>query len=88
MLKIDGNDLMEILKIKPGPKIGQILDILLGYVLDDPKRNTKEYLQKESEKLAKMPEKELRLLAEKSKEEKSEVQMEEDKIVKQKYWVR
>ena len=30
MLKINGNDLMKILEIKPGPKIGQILDILLG----------------------------------------------------------
>ena len=88
MLKINGNDLMKILKIEPGPKIGQILDILLGYVLDDPKKNTKEFLQKKSEELSKLSEKELQKLAEKSKEEKSEVQIEEDKLVKSKYWVK
>ena len=88
MLKINGNDLMKILEEKPGPKIGQILDILLGYVLDDPKKNTKEFLQKESEKLIKLPEKDLKVLAEKSKEEKSEVQSQEDKLVKSKYWVK
>ncbi|MFH1188210.1 MAG: HD domain-containing protein, partial [bacterium] len=33
MLKINGDDLMKILKIKPGPKIGYILNILLDEVL-------------------------------------------------------
>jgi poly(A) polymerase/tRNA nucleotidyltransferase (CCA-adding enzyme) len=88
MLKINGNDLMKILDIKPGPKIGQILDILLGYVLDDPKNNTKEFLEMEAEKLSKLSEKELRILAEKSKEEKSEVETKQDKLTKQKYWVK
>ena len=88
MLKIDGSDLMEILGEKPGPKIGQILDALLGIVLDDPKKNTKEFLKTEAEELAKMSEKELKILADKSKEEKSEVQSKEDEVVKQKYWVK
>ena len=87
MLKINGNDLMKMLDEKPGPKIGQILDILLGYVLDDPKKNTKEFLETEAGKLIKLSDKELQKLAEQSKEEKSEVQMQEDKIVKSKYWV-
>ena len=43
MLKINGNEIMEMLAEKPGPKIGQILDTLLGYVLDDPKKNTKNF---------------------------------------------
>ncbi|MCX6721479.1 MAG: HD domain-containing protein [Candidatus Staskawiczbacteria bacterium] len=87
MLKINGNDLMGLLGEKPGPKIGQILDILLGYVLDDPKKNTKDFLQKEAQKLSKLSEKELKNLAEKSKEEKSEVVSKEDKMTKAKYWV-
>ena len=87
MLKINGNDLMSVLDIKPGPKIGQILDVLLGYVLDDPKKNTKEFLQKEAIKLGKLSDKELEKLAEKSKEEKSEIETKEDKMTKQKYWV-
>ena len=88
MLAINGNDLMQTLGEKPGPKIGQILDILLGYVLDDPKKNKQEFLKTEAEKLVKLSEKELKQLAEKSKEEKSEVQNQEDNIVKQKYWVK
>lgn len=38
-LKIDGNDVMRTLKIKPGPKVGQVLSALLEKVLDDPKLN-------------------------------------------------
>jgi len=87
MLKINGNDLMEVLKIKPGPKIGQILNILLGYVLDDPKRNTKDYLQTEALKLDKLSDAELQKLSDKSKEEKSDIETKEDKMTKQKYWV-
>jgi len=88
MLKINGNDLMKLLEIKAGPKIGQILNILLGYVLDDPKRNTKEFLENESLKLIKLSDKELENLSEKSKEEKSEVEVEQDEKTKQKYWVK
>ncbi len=88
MLKINGRDLMEILNENPGPRIGQILDALLGLVLDDPKKNNKKYLETEAVKIAKLPEKYLKELADRSKEEKVEVQKEEDKIVKNKYWVK
>ena len=44
MLKIDGNELMKELGAGPGPKIGLILNSLLAEVLDDPTKNTKEYL--------------------------------------------
>ncbi len=40
-LKIDGKDIMKALKIKPGPKVGKILNELLEAVLDDPKINSK-----------------------------------------------
>jgi hypothetical protein len=88
MLKINGSDLMEVLKEKPGPKIGQILDALLGLVLDDPKKNNQKYLETEAKKFAKLPEKYLKELADKSKEEKSEAQSQENEAVKQKYWVK
>jgi len=87
MLKVNGNDIMKLLAVAPGPKIGHILDILLGYVLDDPKNNIKEFLEKEVLKLGKLPEKELQKLAEKSEEEKSEVEVKRDEMTKQKYWV-
>jgi|SRR3989344_4017224 len=88
MLYISGNDIMEILKIKPGPKIGYILDILLSIVLDDPKNNKKDTLEKEIEKLGKIDEKKLKTLAEKSKEEKSIIETKRDKMTKDKYWVK
>ena len=42
MLKINGHRIMSILKIEPGPKIGQILDILLSEVLDEPDKIMKD----------------------------------------------
>ncbi|MBI3631518.1 MAG: HD domain-containing protein [Candidatus Staskawiczbacteria bacterium] len=87
MLKISGNNIINILKISPGPKVGQILDILLGYVLDDPKKNEKEILEKEAEKLGKLEDKKLKDLAEKSKEEKAKIEIKTDQMTKKKYWV-
>jgi poly(A) polymerase/tRNA nucleotidyltransferase (CCA-adding enzyme) len=45
-LKVDGKDVMKILKIKPGPKVGELLSTLLEKVLDDPKLNERETLLK------------------------------------------
>lgn len=54
MLKIDGNDLINMLHVKSGPVIGKILNILLDKCLDDPSINTKESLLKISEELLHM----------------------------------
>lgn len=43
-LKVNGKDVMEILNIKPGPKIGEILQKLFDEVLEDSSKNTKKYL--------------------------------------------
>lgn len=43
-LKVNGEDVMKELKIKPGPKVGQVLHALLEKVLDDPKLNQREIL--------------------------------------------
>jgi len=87
MLKISGNDIMEILKIKPGPKVGQILDVLLGYTLEDPKKNNEEFLEKEVEKLAKLNEKELLSLGQKARKERQKIETKKDEMTKKKYWV-
>ncbi len=63
MLKVDGKDVMDVLNIAPGPKIGQILDALLGEVLDDPKKNTKEFLSQQIFELGALDEKKLKVLA-------------------------
>lgn len=45
-LAIDGNDIMTELKIKPGPKIGEILQKLFLEVDEDLAKNNKEFLLK------------------------------------------
>ena len=87
MLKVDGNDVMRILKIQPGPKVGQVLDVLLGYVIDDPKKNKKEFLEKEIRKLGKLSEKELKNLSERAQKERRKLEMKRDEMTKQKYWL-
>ena len=87
MLKINGYDVIEILKINPGPKVGQILDILLGYALEDPKKNEKEFLEKEIKKLGKLTEKELSFLAQKAEKEKEDIEIKKDEMTREKYWV-
>jgi len=87
MLKANGQDIMEILQMNPGPKIGQILDILLGYVLEDPKKNNKEFFKSEIEKLGNLDDKELQKLSEKFREARENVETKRDEMTKQKYWV-
>ncbi len=88
MLKVSGNNIMKILNIKPGPQIGQILNLLLDYVLEEPNKNKKEFLEKEIKKLGKLSEKELKLIAQKAKKEIEDVEMKQDKMTKDKYWVK
>ncbi|MFA7301231.1 MAG: HD domain-containing protein [Candidatus Shapirobacteria bacterium] len=45
-LKVDGKDVMEILKIKPSRKVGEVLDDLFAQVELDPKLNEREILLK------------------------------------------
>ena len=85
MLKIDGNDLMQDLKLAPGPKIGAILDVLLAEVIEDAEKNNRESLlirvkQLDGEDLPK-----LRQMAKEKIEEKKE---EDDKEIKEKHWVK
>jgi poly(A) polymerase/tRNA nucleotidyltransferase (CCA-adding enzyme) len=88
MLKINGNDIMKELKLEPGPKIGKIIAVLLEEVLDEPKKNSKEYLVSRIKDLAKLSEKELDKLAIKAKEKAVDVQKRIDEEIKKKYFVR
>ncbi len=72
MLKIDGNGIIKLLKIKPGPIIGGILNALLAEVLEDPKLNNKKYLEKRAKQLAAMSAEELKKESVKIIEEKKE----------------
>jgi len=87
MLKLSGKNVIDVLKIKPGPKVGQILDVLLGHVLTDPKKNKKEFLEREIKKLGKLSEKELQKLSRQAEKEREEIEMKRDEMTKKKYWV-
>jgi tRNA nucleotidyltransferase (CCA-adding enzyme) len=49
-LAVDGRDLID-LGMKPGPDIGRVLHELLREVVEDPSRNTREWLLKRAKKL-------------------------------------
>lgn len=85
MLKINGDELMPLLNIQPGPKIGAILDVLLSEVIENPEANTKEYLEKRS---AELNEFDLNELREKAKEKIEEKKMEDDEELKKDFWVK
>lgn len=88
MLKVDGKDVMEILGIKPGPKVGQILAILLDELLDDPKKNIKKSLESRIKDLGKLSDKELIKLAEQADEKKDEFESGIEEKMKSKYFVK
>jgi ABC-type hemin transport system substrate-binding protein len=78
---------MEILKIEPGPKVGQVLEILLEKVIEDPKKNEENSLKEEIKKLGKLSKGELEKLAKKAKEKIEIIQQKRDEMTKKKYWV-
>ena len=87
MLKIDGKGIMEIAKLDPGPKIGHILHALLEEVLEEPKKNTEEYLNQKTLELAQLSESELKKIGEQGKEKKKEEEEKEIKEIRKKHWV-
>lgn len=72
MLKVNGDKIMEITGEKPGKKLGYILHALLEEVLEDPTKNTEEYLKNRVRELLKLPEEELSSLAEAGKKKQAE----------------
>lgn len=87
MLKIDGNTLMERFHVKAGPTIGFLLNALLEEVLEDPKRNTEDYLNTRVEALLALPTEELRKLGESGKEKRKEKDDEEIQKIMSKHGV-
>ncbi len=76
-LAIDGEVMINDLGMKPSRRMGWILHALLEEVLEDPKKNTIEYLKSRTLILDTLPEKELQVLGEKAKDLKEELEEEE-----------
>lgn len=69
MLKTDGKRIMDVTHEMPGPKIGYVLHALFDEVLEDPQKNTEEYLDKQALSLVKLSLDELKALGQAGKEE-------------------
>lgn len=80
MLKIDGKRVMEVTHETPGPKIGFTLHALLEEVIEDPNKNTPEYLESRAEELVKLEINELKRLGEAGKDIK---EREEQKVLEE-----
>ncbi len=88
MLKVNGDDVMEVLKIPPGQRVGWVLAVLLEEVLDDPKRNIKESLTVRVSELGKLSDAELKKFAEKARATKDEFEEDVEAEIKKKYFVK
>jgi len=53
-LKVNGKDVMKVLKIKPGRKVGEVLESLFAEVEEDVKLNKREVLMEKIKKIKKM----------------------------------
>ncbi len=69
MLKTDGKRIMDVTQETPGPKIGFVLHALFDEVLDNPEKNTEEYLDMRALELIKLSIDELKALGEAGKKE-------------------
>ena len=88
MLKINGEKIMSFIEEKPGPKIGFILNALFNEVIDDPKKNTEEYLKEKCLELNRLDIKEIKKLSESGKEKMEEENENKKKEIKSKFRVK
>ena len=87
-LKINGEYMIKELGIKPGPRMGWILNALLEEVLDAPEKNTVEHLSQLTMSLNMLGDKELMTLGMRGKEKKEELEEEEITKLHQKHGVK
>jgi poly(A) polymerase/tRNA nucleotidyltransferase (CCA-adding enzyme) len=87
-LKIDGEFMIKKLGIAPGPRMGWILHALLEEVLDDPTKNTEEHLSELVKSLNLLPDGALKVLGDRGKEKKEELEEQEIEKLHTKHGVR
>ncbi len=84
MLSLKGDDIMKLLNIPAGPKIGAILDVLLSEVIDDPSLNQIEILSKRAKELGEL---DLAALRESAKAVIEEKREEDERQIKKQFKV-
>lgn len=87
MLAINGTHIMKELGEKPGPRLGWILSALLEEVLEDPGKNTREYLLEKSRVLSGMEDSALKEMGEEGKAAQQEAEDAELSSIRAKHHV-
>ncbi len=87
-LKINGSQIMTEFKIKPGKKIGYILNALMNITLNDPEKNNYEYLLEKVKEYILKDEADLKKMAEEGKEKIEESENQELKEIKKKHKIK
>jgi tRNA nucleotidyltransferase (CCA-adding enzyme) len=77
MLSVNGNDVSQETGERPGPRVGWILHALLEEVLEDPGKNTREYLLEKVRVLSKMEDLSLKEMGALGKEAREDAEDEE-----------
>lgn len=86
-LKINGSEIMELLSIKSGPRVGYILNALMNEILEDPEKNEKDYLEKRTKELNDLSDIDLKKLSDLAKDKMAEIEYKKEEEMKKKYWV-
>jgi len=88
MLKINGDELMAQLGLPQSLRVGWILHSLLEEVLDDPAKNTKEYLSGRAAALNKLSDDELKTIMARAREKEKETEKEAEEEMKKEFKVK
>lgn len=87
MLKTDGKHIMEQFHVEPGPRLGWTLSALLEDILEDPTKNTSEYLDSRTLQLLALSDTDLMKLGESGKKKREEKEDEEIQKIMEKHHV-
>lgn len=87
MLKTNGSRIIEKFHVKPGPKIGHLLNALLEEVLEDPKKNDIAYLDVRTAYMLALSDDILKAMGDSGKKKREEAEEEELKKILDKHHV-
>jgi len=88
MLAVKGDEIMQLLNIPAGPRIGDMLFVLLEEVLDDPSKNNKEYLEEKVKEFGALSPLELKKLADEGRKKKDLIEEGVENEMKKRYFVK
>jgi hypothetical protein len=76
---------MNVTRENPGPRIGNMLHALLEEVLDDPTKNSLEYMEKRAVELSSLSDEELKELGKLGKEKREQEEEKEVEALRKKH---